>query len=272
MSKTMFGTLKEKCMNDQKIINEISEELTKIENYTPQQKSNFFKKYGINIESTEIEKIDNDCGYIVANLSTNKIEIPEECDVMIENICSDYKNDNKKYDECKKKMRPRLLNISQTNKITISNNCHFNNYIDKIKNNKSEQANNLIIALQQKMNNKNNTIQCDKLNVNLTENEYHDIQNKCITGSIVNNSNYLKTCYGNKILQENVHDTYNDCVIGNGLYQNESTNVTPDSQNNKGSKINFFEKYKLYMLMGVIVCVCIILIIIVFYYVYNQKI
>lgn len=281
-----MSNIKNKCNNDQKIINEIRDELNKIENYTPQQKSDFFKKYEIDIMPKDIENIDNDCGYLVANLSTNKIEIPENCDIMIKKVCSDFIDDNKKYDECKKKMRPKILNISQINNVTVSNNCHFNNYIDKIKNNKSEQANNLIIALQQKMNNRVNTIQCDKLNVNLTENKYRDIQNKCVAGTIVDNSNYLKICYGNKIIQENIFDVYNDCIIENGLYNSGSQNITPDIQNvtpdiqnatpdyynnNQDTQTTYFGKYILYGMVCMIICICLILMLIIFYYVYNQK-
>lgn len=264
------------CINNMNIISQIKAELNNFPSYSAQQKSDFFRKYGININISDVQKIDNDCGYLIATASSNIIQIPEECGVMIDKLCEDFKTDPNKYNQCVRNLRPKIINVNQSNVSSVSVNCNFNNYIDILKNDQSQQAKNMIFALQQKINDNNNenTNYCNNLNVNISDNSYINAHNACINSAIINNTNYLKTCYANKISQENYFDAYQNCMINNGVLQSTATigSIIPDPINPiLPVSSNFIQNYGIYAIIIILSCICLSIIVFLAYFYLNKK-
>ena len=252
------------CLNNMEAIDQIKNELTLFPTYNSQQKKLFFEKYGINVNLTDIQKIENDCGYLVSNLGTNIIEIPPECGQLITNLCKDFENDNVKYNQCVRNLRPKIINVTQTNKSLISNNCVLNNYIELIKNDPS--AKNILFAIQQKINDdtKGNSSYCNDLNINVNSQKYLESHNSCINSSIVNQSNYLSACYADKITQENYNDEYKICMIRNGVFNGNNVidnNDNSNMDNNNNFPINLYVGFGS---LSLLISMCFIIFVVIF--------
>lgn len=214
--------MSEQCNYYFNTIEQMKNKLNNYRNLTDQQKIQFFSDYGITITQEQLNNINSDCANIIGIGSSNIIDIPEECNDLMNDICRDFIDDDNNYNICIQELRPRITNIRQENITRVHNNCEINNIISLLDNvQPSENRNMILVALQQLLNDNNNVYMnvdiCNSIPNIISDAEFQKTHNECVNSNLIKNSNYLKTCHGNNIVQSNYIDGYQSCMINSGI-------------------------------------------------------
>lgn len=207
-------------------------ELSPIVEQTPmdQEKFNeFMTKYKLG----KIESKINNIGFCMnnaVNIGDNTITVPRECVTTIEKACrAEVERDGGNYQECYKKYRPSIRNVTQTNIVNVEQTCNIRSLLSDAAVQKNEQ-----LALTLKLLLGNANISCEKgvnnslsfLNRDLNS---IGVLNSCLNESYLIQSNKLDACYSTGVFQKNIANIIQNCSINSDVI-NESI-ISEQNQN-----------------------------------------
>jgi hypothetical protein len=122
----------------------------------------------------------------------------------------------------KKNKDPCIIeNIKQSNKSDVEQKCKLSSMLtDVMKSQQDAQAQAVVQVLQQATgllsSNKSNNFSCDDIKTEITQKDYFDGISSCANSFTNNQENILQYCgKANNIIQENIIDSIQDCVIDN---------------------------------------------------------
>lgn len=122
----------------------------------------------------------------------------------------------------KKNKDPCIIeNIKQSNKSDVEQKCKLSSMLtDVMKSQQDAQAQAVVQVLQQATgllsSNKSNNFSCDDIKTEITQKDYFNSISSCANSFTNNQENILQYCgKANNIIQENIIDSIQDCVIDN---------------------------------------------------------
>lgn len=216
-------------------INNMKQDLKKIIDKKPFDKNElmiFLNKYKIKYDNTFKQNIENTCENIAINTGHNNIDSGnEKCRKAINDTCKElFPKNEQKFKECKKTMRPKIKNVTQSNVSEIDNSCYVSSITkDLQKDNDYKFA----IALNSSIANSPD-FDCTKISSVGSFDSYFMNLNKCINDSTSNLQNYISAC-GNvsDIVQKNINKIISDCSIINEVKSGQSEEKKQEQQSNK---------------------------------------
>lgn len=218
------------CVN----INSMKQDLKKVLDKKPFNRNDlmvFLNKYGIKYDNKFEQNIKNTCENVAINTGLNIVEAgSDECRKAINDNCKElFPSDEQKFKECKKMMRPKVKNVTQSNISDIDSSCYISAMtrdLQKDNDYKFAVALNSLIAGAP-------DYDCAKLSADGSVDSYFMNLNKCINDSSSNQKNYISAC-GNvsDVVQKNMSKIVSDCSIANEVkpaQQEEKTQEIPES-------------------------------------------
>lgn len=222
--------------NDCNKIKEMLKELKPIVEDIPMDQNKFKKfitKYKLGNSETMLNNIGI-CSSVAVNISDNIIKVPSFCVPRIEHACRLEEEKGYNYQECFKKYRPSLKKITQTNDVTIDQQCNIKSLLK----NDSVQKNTQLALLLKLLLGKSD-ISCDQgvanslsfINKDLKS---IDVLNNCLNESFMLQQNNIDRCYADGIYQENIANIIQECSIKSDVQSGIPVHIGND-------KSHFFE-------------------------------
>jgi hypothetical protein len=173
----------------------------------------FLDKYRLDVNQESLVNNIGICSSVAANISDNIITVPRECVTNVERACRLEEERGVNYEECFRRYRPRIRNVTQSNIANINQNCN----ITSLLNDGSVQRNKQL-ALTLKLLLGEQNISCESgvnnsfsfLN---TDNRSIDVLNNCLNESFLMQSNNLNVCYADGVFQENIANVIQNCTV-----------------------------------------------------------
>jgi hypothetical protein len=170
--------------------------------------NNFFKKYNIEVSNTFNTKVINNCGGVTAQIGINQVTIDPECVKIVKETCAKRYTNQADIDNCYKKYRPKIFNVTQTNESQIQSNCAITTILedDVAKKNEEFAATlNLLLA--------DTKLDCELLNLSNNNNSFVNVFNTCVNDNLIDQRNIINACYLNNAVQENLATITSSCIM-----------------------------------------------------------
>lgn len=212
-------------------ISEMVKELKPIVTKVPMEQTKFkafLDKYQLDISESVLNNVGI-CSSVAVNIADNEISVPRECVTRIEKVCRLEEERGANYQECYRKYRPSIRNVTQDNIASVEQNCN----ITSLLNDDTVQKNNRL-ALVLKMLLADYKLSCEEG----VENSFSfinkdfksvDVLNTCLNQSFLYQGNNLNVCYADGILQRNLSNIIQKCAI-----KSEVQSGTPINQGSGG--------------------------------------
>ena len=200
-------------------IKEMLTELKPIVDKVPMDQNKFkefMTKYNLGSSETILNNIGI-CSSVAVNIGDNIVSVPRECVTTVERACRLEEERGVNYQECYKKYRPSIRNITQDNVASVDQRCN----ITSLLRDESVQRNTQL-ALLLKLLLGNVNVSCEQgiansfsfLNNNLNS---VDVLNNCLNESFLIQQNKLNVCYADGVYQENIANIIQKCSIKSNI-------------------------------------------------------
>jgi hypothetical protein len=200
-------------------IKEMLTELKPIVDKVPMDQNKFkefMTKYNLGNSETILNNIGI-CSSVAVNIGDNIVSVPRECVTTVERACRLEEERGVNYQECYKKYRPSIRNITQDNVATVDQICN----ITSLLRDESVQRNTQL-ALLLKLLLGNVNVSCEQgvansftfLNNNLNS---VDVLNNCLNESFLIQQNKLNVCYADGVYQENIANIIQNCIVKSNI-------------------------------------------------------
>jgi len=200
-------------------IKEMLTELKPIVDKVPMDQNKFkefMRKYNLGSSETILNNIGI-CSSVAVNIGDNVVSVPRECVTTVERACRLEEERGINYQECYKKYRPSIRNITQDNVATVDQVCN----ITSLLRDESVQRNTQL-ALLLKLLLGNVNVSCEQgvansftfLNNNLNS---VDVLNNCLNESFLIQQNKLNVCYADGVYQKNIANIIQNCSVKSNI-------------------------------------------------------
>lgn len=200
-------------------IKEMLTELKPIVDKVPMDQNKFkefMRKYNLGSSETILNNIGI-CSSVAVNIGDNVASVPRECVTTVERACRLEEERGVNYQECYKKYRPSIRNITQDNVATVDQVCNITSML----NDESVQRNTQL-ALLLKLLLGNVNVSCEQgvansftfLNNNLNS---VDVLNNCLNESFLIQQNKLNVCYADDVYQKNIANIIQNCSVKSNI-------------------------------------------------------
>ena len=212
-------------------IKEMLTELKPIVDKVPMDQNKFkefMTKYNLGSSETILNNIGI-CSSVAVNISDNVVSVPRECVTTVERACRLEEERGVNYQECYKKYRPSIRNITQDNVASVDQRCN----ITSLLRDESVQRNTQL-ALLLKLLLGNVNVSCEQgvansfsfLNDDLKS---IDVLNNCLNESFLIQQNKLNVCYADGVYQENIANIIQKCSVKSNVESGTPVSIGGDS-------------------------------------------
>ena len=183
----------------------------------------FMANYNLGSNESILNNI-NTCSNVAVNIGSNIITVPRECVVTVENACRQEQERGYNYEECYRRNRPSIRNITQINIADVRQTCNIRSLL-----NSDLAQRNTDLALTLKLLLGNHIVSCNhgvenSFNFLNESNTAINVLNNCINSSFIIQSNNLSQCYANDIYQKNIANVIQNCTIESNVSDEQIIN------------------------------------------------
>jgi hypothetical protein len=223
--------------NDCNKIKEMLKELKPIVEKVPMDQNKFkefITKYNLGNSETMLNNIGI-CSSVAVNISDNIATIPNFCVPRVERKCRLDEEKGYNYQECFKKYRPSMKNVTQINDVTVDQQCNIKSLLKDDSVQKNTQ-----LALLLKLLLGKSDISCEQGVANslsfISEDlKSIDVLNNCLNESFVLQRNNIDLCYADGIYQKNVANVIQECSIESKVQSGTPVHIGNDSDSDSDS-------------------------------------